>query len=172
MARALKVPLDVLVVRTIVVPGAPEVGIGAIADDEPPLFDSVGLAAMHLDEHKLGSEIAGERAELYRCEGLYRAGRSAPRVTGRTVVLVNDGQITGITACAALRHLRRQEPARLVLAVPVCSRGAAHALGGEADALICLDQQDRLGSVGECYAEFEQVSDQEVRNALRELHTA
>jgi predicted phosphoribosyltransferase len=170
IARALKVPLDVLVVRKIGVPGAPEIGIGAIVDDEPPLFDSVGLQAMHLDEHKLGSEVAAERAELYRCEGLYRAGQPAPRVNGRTVVLVDDGLATGITACAALRHLRRQAPGRLILAVPVSTPGAVRALRGEADAVICLHRPDHLSSVGEGYTDFGQVSDEEVLDALRELH--
>lgn len=170
IARALKVPLDVLVVRKIGVPGAPEVGIGAIVDDEPPLFDSVGLTAMHLDEHKLGSEVAAERAELYRCEGLYRAGRPAPRIGGRTVVLVDDGLATGITACAALRHLRRQNPGRLILAVPVSSPGAARALRREADALLCLHRPGPLGSIGDWYTDFTQVSDDEVLDALRELH--
>ncbi|MET8782078.1 MULTISPECIES: phosphoribosyltransferase family protein [unclassified Streptomyces] len=172
VARSLKVPLDVLVVRTIGVPGAPDVLIGAIADDEPPLFDSVGLAAMHLDEHKLGSEIAGERAALYRSEGFYRAGRSAPHVTGRTVVLVDDGTAAGITARAALRHLRRQGPAYLILAVPVCSVDTARALRGEVDALVCLDQPAHRMPMGEHYADFEQISDQEVQEALRELHPA
>ncbi|KUJ58128.1 phosphoribosyltransferase family protein [Streptomyces sp. NPDC093228] len=172
VARALRVSLDVLVVRTIGVPGAPEVGIGAIADDEPPLFDSVGLAAMHLDEHKLGSEIAGERAALYRSEGFYRAGRPAPHVAGRTVVLVDDGSSVGITARAALRHLRRQGPAYLVLAVPVCSRDTARALRGDVDALVCLDQPAHRMPMGEHYAEFEQITDQEIQEALRQPHPA
>ncbi|MGW9024162.1 phosphoribosyltransferase [Streptomyces sp. NPDC055722] len=175
IARALKAPLDVLVVRKIGVPGAPEIGIGAIVDDDPPLFDAVGLEAMQLDEHKLGSEVAGERAELYRREGLYRAGRPAPHVTGRTVVLVDDGLATGITARAALRHLHREAPHRLILAVPVCSRYAARELQEEADDVICLHQPQHLGSVGEWYSDFEQVSDQEVLEALetlRDLHPA
>lgn len=172
VARALRAPLDVLVVSTIGVPGAPEVGIGALVGEEPPLFDPVGLEAMHLDEHKLGSEVAGERTELHRREGLYRAGRPAPRVGGRSVVLVADGLTTGITARAALRHLRHQDPERLVLAVPVCGSDAADALRAEADEVICLHRPHRPRSVGEWYAEFAPVSDREVLDALRELHPA
>jgi predicted phosphoribosyltransferase len=172
IARALQVPLDVLVTRKIGVPGAPEVGVGAIVGEDPPVFDPVGLEAMQLDEHKLGSEVAGERAELHRRQGLYREGRPAPRVGGRSVVLVDDGLATGITARAALRHLRRHAPERLVLAVPVGSPRIVRELRGEADDVICLHQPDRLRSVGEWYEDFEQVSDEEVLDALRELHPA
>ncbi|MBD0420088.1 phosphoribosyltransferase [Streptomyces sp. TRM S81-3] len=170
IARALKVPLDVLVVRKIGVPGAPEVGIGAIAGDDPPVFDRIGLEAMHLSEDKLGPDVARERTELHRRERVYRGGRPAVDVRGHSVVLVDDGLATGVTARAALRHLRRRDPQRLTLATPVCSPATAAALRGEADDIICLHQPKRLRSVGEWYADFHQVSDEEVLQALRELH--
>jgi putative phosphoribosyl transferase len=170
VARALKVPLDVLVVRKIGVPGAPEVGVGAIAGEDPPLFDPIGLRAMDLTEDELSPIVARERTELHRREQVYRARRPAPDVHGRGVLLVDDGLATGITARAALRYLRRQGPQRLTLAVPVCSPDTAAALRDEADDVVCLHQPRHLRSVGEWYADFHQVSDEEVLDALRELH--
>jgi predicted phosphoribosyltransferase len=87
-------------------------------------------------------------------------------------VVVDDGLVTGVTARAALRHLRRGGPLRLTLAVPVCGHGTAAALRDEADDVVCLYQPQRLRSVGEWYEDFHQVTDQEVLDALRELHPA
>ncbi|MEU9353477.1 phosphoribosyltransferase family protein [Streptomyces griseoloalbus] len=172
IARVMRVPMDVLVVRKIGVPGSPEVGIGAIAGDDPPVFDRTGLRIMDLSEDELGSEVARERVELHRREQVYRGGRPAPDVRGHSVVVVDDGLATGITARAALRHVRRREPLRLTLAVPVCSHETAAALRGEADDVVSLYQPRHLRSVGEWYADFHQVSDREVLDALRQLHPA
>ncbi len=167
VARALKVPLDVLVARRIGAPGRPEAGIGAIAGDDPPVYDQRSLALLGLTEDRLAADVSRERAELHRREDLYRGGRPAPRVDGRTVIVVDDGLATGVTARAALRHLRRQEPVRLILAVPVCSPQAAATMREEADDLICLHQPRSFRAVGEWYEEFAQVSDEEVISTLR-----
>lgn len=172
IARVMAVPLDVLVVRKIGVPGSPEVGIGAIAGDDPPVFDRTGLRALELSEDELGAEVAQARAELHRREQVYRGGRPAPDVRGHSVVVVDDGLATGITARAALRHVRRGGPLRLTLAVPVCPPRTATALRDEADDVVALHQPEQLRSVGEWYADFHQVSDQEVLDALRERHPA
>lgn len=172
IAKTLHVPLDVVVARKIGVPGSPEVGIGAIVAEDPPVFDRLALQTLHLSEDRLGSDVARERTELHRREALYRKGEPPPRVAGRTVVLVDDGLATGGTARAALRHLRRQGPARLVLAVPVGSPGTVAALREEADDVVCAHLPAYLSSVGEWYADFEQVSDDEVIGALREARSA
>lgn len=172
IARVMAVPLDVLVVRKIGVPGSPEVGIGAIAGDDPPVFDRTGLRALDLSEDELGAEVAQARAELHRREQVYRGGRPAPDVRGHSVVVVDDGLATGITARAALRHVRRGGPLRLTLAVPVCPPRTAAALRDEADDVVALHQPEQLRSVGEWYSDFHQVSDQEVLDALRERHPA
>lgn len=172
IARAMAVPLDVLVVCRIGVPGSPEVGIGAVAGDDPPVFDRTGLHALHLSEDKLGSEVARARVEVHRREYVYRGGRPARDVRGHSVVVVDDGLVTGITARAALRHVRRGRPLRLTLAVPVCSPGTAAALRDEADDVVALHQPERLGSVGEWYDDFPEVSDQAVLEALRVPHPA
>lgn len=171
VARALDAPLDVLVVRKIGVPGRPEVGIGAIAGEEPPVFDRQAMEMLGLTESRLAADVARERSELHRREDLYRQGRPAPDVEGRTVLVVDDGLATGVTARAALRHLRAQGPARLVLAVPVGSREAADALLREADDLLCLYRPDHFQAVGQWYEEFAQVSDDEVIATLRGFAT-
>ncbi|MER7520680.1 phosphoribosyltransferase family protein [Streptomyces sp. NPDC126499] len=167
VARALGTTLDVLVARKIGVPGQPEVGVGALVGEDAPVFDEEILAMLGMTEDEFAPEVARQRAELRRREGLYRQGRPLPAVAGRTVVLVDDGLATGVTARAALRHLRALRPARLILAVPVCAPGAADALRQEADDVICLHRPHDFRSVGECYEEFPQVSDNEVISTLR-----
>ncbi|CAL9655481.1 phosphoribosyltransferase [Streptomyces griseomycini] len=169
VAGALRAPLDVLVARKIGVPGRPETGIGAIVGDDPPLYDRRALEMLGLSEDRLGSDVARERTELHRREGRYRGHRPPPRVADRAVILVDDGLATGVTARAALRHLRRRGPARLVLAVPVGAPGTADLMRAEADDLICLHQPPDFRAVGRWYEEFDQVDDEEVVRILNEL---
>jgi predicted phosphoribosyltransferase len=172
VARALGAPLDVVVVRKIGAPGSPETGIGAIAGDGPPLFDDESLRMLNLTAEDLADDVARERAELRRREDVYRHGRPTPAVAGRSVIVVDDGLATGVTARAALRHLRTQGPAHLVLAVPVCARDASAAVRAAADDLVCLHRPDVFWSVGEWYEEFAQVSDNEVISTLRRPGTS
>lgn len=172
VARALAVPLDVVVARKIGAPGQPEVAIGAIAGDEPPLFDAQALQMLGVTEDELAPDVERERAELHRREHVYRSGRPAPRIEGRTVVVVDDGLATGMTARAALRHLRRGDPARLILAVPVSAPAAAERLRREADDLICLHQPPSFYAVGQWYDTFGQVSDSEVIDILHDVAAA
>ncbi|MFH8349181.1 phosphoribosyltransferase [Streptomyces sp. NPDC018045] len=167
VAQEFRAPLDVLVVRKIGVPGSPETGIGAIVDEEQPVFDHRALRFLGLAEDRLAPSVARERAELHRREDLYRAGRPEPRVTGRTVLLVDDGLATGLTALAALRHLRRRRPAHLALAAPVGSRTAVAELSEEADRVFVLRRPDHFRAVGEWYDDFDQVGDDEVIAVLR-----
>jgi predicted phosphoribosyltransferase len=162
VTRALGAPLDVLGVRKIGVPGRPEVGIGAVVGDDPPLFDRTSLNVLGLSEEALAPDVAREREELRRRTLHYRGDRHPPDVSGRAVILVDDGLATGVTARAALRHLRRQEPSRLILAVPVGAPEAAAALRAEADDVICLRQPRDFQAVGLWYEDFEQVGDEEV----------
>jgi len=166
IARALDVPLDVLVTRKIGAPGEPEMGIGAIAGEDPPLFDRRALKILDLTPGELTAEIARERTELHRRESLYRQGRPQLALRGRTVVLVDDGLATGVTARAALRRVRSEGPARLILAVPVCDTRAGDELQEEADEFICLQPRRYLHAVGVWYEDFRQISDREVTDML------
>ncbi|MFF8828127.1 phosphoribosyltransferase [Streptomyces sp. NPDC015131] len=172
IAAALHAPLDVLVVRKIGAPYNPEVGIGALAGDRPPVFDERALAVLGLAPERLAARVEAERAELRRREELYRGGRPAPRLRGRTVVVVDDGLATGATARAALRAVRASGPARLLLAVPVCSGQALTALRGEADEIVYLYQPPYFEAVGQWYDDFAQLTDAEVVRALATTHDA
>ncbi|MEU9137441.1 phosphoribosyltransferase family protein [Streptomyces sp. NPDC048404] len=167
VARALQAPLDVLVARKIGVPGRPESGIGAIVADDPPLFDQPALEMLDLSEDRLGADVARERVELRRREEVYRGGRRPAPVKDRTVILIDDGVATGVTARAALRHLRGREPHLLILAVPVCASGTVDLMRREADDIVCLHRPSQLRSVSEWYDDFDQVGDDEVIETLR-----
>ncbi|MEV5010619.1 phosphoribosyltransferase [Streptomyces sp. NPDC093064] len=166
VARVLDAPLDVVVVRKIGAPSQEEYGLGAIAGDDPPLFDKTALDLLGLTEEDLAPAVERERAELRRRARRYRHGRPAPDLRGRTAIVVDDGLATGSTARAALRHVRRGAPAHTVLAVPVGAPDAVRALSGEADEVICLHQPPTFTAVGVWYDDFEQLTDEEVLRAL------
>ena len=160
-------PLEVLAVRKIGVPGNPEYGIGAIAEDGTRLFDLEVVAALGIEAGALEEIVARESAELQRRVETYRAARPPLALGGRTVIVVDDGVATGVTDTAALRAARRRGPRRLVLAVPVCAPDSAARLRQEADELVCLVEPAQLYGVGQWYEDFTQVSDDEVLAALK-----
>ncbi|GID97868.1 phosphoribosyltransferase [Amorphoplanes digitatis] len=166
VAERLGADLDLVIARKIGAPGHPEYGVGAIAEDGPPIFDRTTLRYLGLSEDDLADTVAAERAELARRISRYRAGRAAPDVTGRTVVLVDDGLATGVTARAAIGWLRGRRPYRLVLAVPVCSRDARDLLAGDADTVVYLHAPEYFSAVGQWYDDFGQLDDADVDRAL------
>ncbi|MFD5586899.1 phosphoribosyltransferase [Streptomyces sp. NPDC127063] len=168
VARALDAPLDVLVARKIGAPFQEELGVGALAGDDPPLFDEWALRRMGLSHDDLAATVERERAELRRRERLYRRGRPALDLAGHTVILVDDGLATGATARAAVRWACRQRPERVVLAVPVAAPESADLLSREADEVVCLHRPADFRAVGLWYEDFEQLSDDDVLDALRE----
>ncbi|MBX7549238.1 phosphoribosyltransferase family protein [Streptomyces sp. NPDC004232] len=166
VARALGAPLDVLVVRKIGAPHHQEFAVGALAADDPPLFDAATLDMLGLTEEYMAPAVERERRELRRREERYRAGRPPPDPAGRTVIVVDDGLATGATARAALRHVRRRGPAHLVLAVPVGAPDSVQSLTGEADTVVCPHRPAGFAAVGQWYEDFEQLTDAQVLAAL------
>jgi putative phosphoribosyl transferase len=167
IARALGAPLDVIVARKIGAPFQPELALGAVTGEGPPLYDPALLRHFDLSEEELRPTAEREKAEARRREELYREGRPPIAVAGRSAVVVDDGVATGSTARAALRSVARWGPARVALAIPVGSAEAAEALTGEVDEYVCPYTPSFFGSVGSWYLDFPQLSDDEVLHTLR-----
>ncbi len=166
VARALNAPLDVFLVRKLGVPGHEEAAMGAIASGGIRVLNDEVIRALRIPEQVVEQVAAREQRELERRERLYRDDRPPPDVKGRTVILIDDGLATGATMRAALRALRHQRPARLIVAVPVGARSACLELLGEADEVICARTPEPFFGVGWWYQNFEQTSDQEVHELL------
>ena len=166
IAAALGAVLEVLAVRKCGAPHNPEYGIGAIAEDGTEVVDREALAALGIDAGTLAETLDRERAELRRRVEVYRGERPMVSLRGRTVIVVDDGVATGVTDTAALRAARRQDPRRLILAVPVCAPDSAARLREEADELVCPVEPEQLHGVGQWYVDFTQISDAEVLAAL------
>jgi putative phosphoribosyl transferase len=159
VAAALSAPLDVVIVRKLGAPFQPELGVGAIAEGGVLLLEDRTLAGVGLTREDMAATIERERAELERRVRHYRGDRERPSAAGRSVVVVDDGLATGVTARAALRSVRPHEPSQLILAVPVGPPDADRIMAGEADAVVCLEQPDRLAAVGQWYVDFTQTED-------------
>jgi putative phosphoribosyl transferase len=180
VAGAVGASLGVLVVRKIGHPAAPELGLGAIAEDgrggaAEPYFDAEMLATVGLTVADLAVVVARERAELARRLVVYGrrpdGGPGLPAAPGRDlagelVIVVDDGLATGVTARAALRAVRARGAARTVLAVPVAAPSAAEAIKKETDEVVTLVTPRRFRSVGEWYVDFGQLTDADVLTIL------
>ena len=164
VARALQAPLDLLLVRKIGAPGQPELAVAAVVDGAPPEV-VVHEAARHLagvNRAYIGREAERELTEIRRRRRIYLQGRPLIALAGRNVIVVDDGIATGTTVRAALQALRRQQPAQLVLAVPVAPPDTVRALRREVDHLVCLQVPEDFEAVGLHYDDFRQVCDDEV----------
>lgn len=166
VARALKVPLDVFIARKLGAPNQPELGIGAVAQDGSRVLNERIVEEIGVSEEYIERVAAEETKEAERRLKLFRGERPEPEVRERTAILVDDGIATGVTTRAAIDALRRRDPRRLVLAVPVCATHAAESLRREVDELICLEAPLNLMAIGLWYRHFEQTSDEEVIDLL------
>jgi putative phosphoribosyl transferase len=167
VARALGAPLDVIFVRKLGVPFQPELAMGAVGEGEVLVLNEPVVRRARVSGAELAEIERRARAEVDRRACRFRHDRPRLPLTGRTVVLVDDGIATGATARAACQVARAQGAARVVLAGPVCSPDSAAELRNEVDQLVCLEIGGRRGSVAQFYADFRQVSDEEVVDLLR-----
>lgn len=164
IARALRAPLDVLLVRKIGVPGDEEFALGAVAEGTPPeiVIDTGLLERLDISDAELARVRVQALRELERRRAAYRGSRPALDPAGRSVIVVDDGIATGYTMLAALRALRRQGPARVILAAPVAPPDALARLSRLADETVCLVRRQDMGAVGRFYQAFPQLEDAEV----------
>lgn len=172
VARALGAELDVLVVRKIGVPGHSELAMGAIAGGDVEVIDSALIRELGVPNEWVATVARKERAELARREQRYRGNREALSIRGRTVILVDDGIATGASMHAAISLLRRQQPARLVVAVPLAPAESLRTLAELSDELICIHTPRPFNAVGAHYRRFDQTSDQEVQDLLAQANAA
>jgi predicted phosphoribosyltransferase len=167
VARALRAPLDVFVVRKLGTPGQRELAMGAIASGGVRVLNEDIVRLLRIPDDVIDAVAAEELKELNRRERLYRDDRPAPVLKGQTVILVDDGLATGSTMHAAVAAVRKQEPARVVVAVPVAPDSTLREFEGEADEVVCpLTPAEPFEGVGRWYIDFSQTSDEEVRELL------
>lgn len=170
VARALKAPMDLVMVRKIGIPYQPEVAAGAVVNGARPelvINDKIAAhAGLSLSELNRLADV--QLQEIKRRRAIYLKDREPVSVNGRTAIIVDDGIATGATIRAALKAVRRQEPLRLVLAVPVAAADTLAELQGDVDDIICLSIPDDFNAIGPHYFDFTQVADDEVVRLLAE----
>jgi erythromycin esterase-like protein/predicted phosphoribosyltransferase len=166
IARALDAPLDVFLVRKLGVPGHEEYALGAIATGGTRVLNKDLIESLHIPPEWIEAIDAKERRELERRERAYRDDRPPPDLAGKTVIVVDDGLATGSTMLAAVHAIRQDDPAQIVVAVPVADPDVCAALRATADEVVCLSTPQPLRAVGLWYEDFSQTIDSEVRGLL------
>ncbi len=167
VARVLRVPLDVFLVRKLGLPGQEELAMGAIASGGVRVINDEVVRRLRVAADVVNAVAEEELRELRRREREYRDDRPPPDVRGRTIVLVDDGLATGSTMRAAVAALRSQHPARIVVAVPVGAAETCADIEAEADEVVCAQTPEPFYAVGLWYEDFSQTTDEEVRELLR-----
>ena len=168
VARVLHAALDLVLVRKIGTPGQPELAVAAVVDGDPPeiVVDEEVKAYALVEQDYIQAQALRQLDEIARRRRVYLRGRAPLPLAGATAIVVDDGLATGTTMRAALKALRRRNPARLVLAVPVAPHDTVSALRAEVDDVVCLYEPDPFRAIGLHYDDFHQVEDDEVLAAL------
>jgi len=167
VAKILHCPMSVVISRKIGSPDQPELGIGALSEDEVPIFNRIGHAYFDLNSQEIEDIVQLEKQELRRRKTLYRQDQNLPDLQKFTVIVVDDGLATGATAVAAAHYLRSLHPLELILAIPVAPVSKGQEVLGSYDRVISLFDLESFSGVGLWYDEFDQVEDQEVLNTLK-----
>ena len=166
VAKALKAPLDVYIVRKLGVPGQEELAMGAIATGDVRVLNQGVIDAFQISEEAIETETSKEKEELKRREALYRRGRPTLDVTNRTVLLIDDGIATGSTIKAAIAALKKQKAGRIIIGVPVAPPSMIEELEKEVDEVVCVPAPEFFIAISLWYDEFPQISDDEVRELM------
>lgn len=168
ISKVLNFPLDILVTRKIGSPSQPEFGVGAISEGRVEVIDWYSLTLANLSEIDLKQLLSEQRLELNRRIRMYRNNRPLPDLKNRTVILVDDGLATGVTAKAAISAVKKHHPKSIIFASPICSYDTAQEIATLTDDVICLAYPFNIGSIGVWYKNFDQVTDDEVVELLRQ----
>ncbi|HUV72700.1 MAG TPA: phosphoribosyltransferase [Anaerolineae bacterium] len=166
IAKALGAPLDVYITRKIGAPHNPELAIGAVASDGTLLIDHQLVRRLDVSQDYVEQESDRQKQEILRRLAEYRGEGPSPELAGKVVILVDDGVATGATTLATIKAIKSQEPAKLILAVPVGPRDSIESLRQEVDELVCLHSPEVFWAVGAFYNVFDQTSDEEVKTLL------
>jgi putative phosphoribosyl transferase len=167
VARRLRAPLDVLIVRKVGAPGQEELAVGAVASGGAEYLNAELIAELRLSQAVVDRIREREIAEVERRSHRYRGDRPWPDLRGRSVIVVDDGAATGATALAAIAAVRPQSPAEMIVALPVAPRDTCDRLRAAADLLVCLRSPELFLAIGMWYRDFGQVADEEVAALLR-----
>lgn len=172
VAQVLHAPLDVFIVRKLGVPGQEELAFGAIATGGVRVLNQTIIKRFQITPEEVEAVTTVEQDELKRRQRLYRGDRPLPEMRDHTIILVDDGLATGATMHAAVVAIRQQEPARLIVGVPISSPETCAAFQDEVDEIICAVTPEPFYAVGLWYEDFPQVTDAEVHNLLAETYSA
>ena len=166
VSRALRVPIDVVLVRKLGVPGHPELAMGAIASGGVRVLNQGVIDELDIPPSQLEQVAVRERLELERRDRLYRGDREMCALAGRIVIVIDDGLATGSTMEAAVSAIRAHTPARIVVAAPVGAPESCQRLAQVADEVVCLRMPVPFSAVGLWYERFDQITDAEVVDML------
>jgi putative phosphoribosyl transferase len=167
VATNLNAPLDVFIVRKLGVPGHEELAMGAIASGGIRALNTAVIQQLNIPRSAIDAVAAHEQQELERRERLYRGQKVSLNIQDRTIILVDDGLATGSTMKAAVAALRRQNPRKIIVAVPTAPAETCNELQDEADEVICAVTPEPFYAVGQWYENFEQTTDAEVTELIR-----
>lgn len=167
IAKALHAPMDVLVVRKIGSPYNPELGIGAIAEDNVQVLDESTINLLKISKKELNRAINKQRKEVKRRVTLYRNNNPLPILKNKVIILVDDGLATGVTARCAIAFIKKRKPRQLIFASPVCAYGTVGKFKNLVDNVICITTPVNFAAVGSWYRQFEQVTDEEATKILQ-----
>ena len=166
VAKELNVKLDVFIVRKLGVPQNEELAMGAIASDNIRVLNEDVVRSFQIPENVIDNVTANELKELERRERAYRKNRPKPEISGKTVILIDDGLATGATMWAATAALKTKNPAKIVIAVPTAATDTCRAFKEKVDEIICIATPEPFYGVGAWYGDFSQTTDEEVCKLL------